>query len=102
MFQEEAKEVYSVYVPEGSEFTGKITVIHDGIYAWYKVSNIISINGKKEELFMIVKPNVDIPNEDNMMLVDIVWAITESTGVNPDNPAEVTQGLIVFPVYKIL
>ena len=76
-----------ILVPEGSIFL-QLSMLHDGIYAWYQVTELIA--DSKEEKFAILKTNGSVP--DNADFVQIIDTIV-------DTPQG--QAIVIFPIYKL-
>jgi hypothetical protein len=96
----EHRKEYVIKVPIGASFLNKVKVLHDGIYAFYSVPNIIGVNSNIET-FKILQPEETIP--ENVELVDILDIIFEVPDTaTQDNKAEPTQGIMLFPIYKVI
>lgn len=94
---------FDVTVPTEGVFLNKVMTLHDGIYAFYSVSEII-VGGLKQERFYVVKGKGAIP--ERATLVDILSVILEippemqKTEHDISTGAEPSQGILLFPIYK--
>ena len=88
--------VLNITVPEDSKFLGRLVVLHDGIYGFYSISEIVISDLLRQDKYVVLLPKQAIP--DNSELIDILSVITE---IPDGNGAETTQGMMIFPVYKI-
>ena len=81
------EDTKSLIVPKLSKFLA-IKVLHDGIFAWYEIPEVESLD-TKTEVFHIVKPGSSVP--DNVTFIAILDIIVET----PEG-----QGIMIFPIYK--
>lgn len=89
MFEDTStKEINSLFVPEGSQFLAA-KILHDGIYVWYAVSELITELTKKES-FVLMKPEQSIP--ENSTFITVLDTIVET----PQG-----QAIMIFPLYKL-
>lgn len=85
-FSEEPKAVNTVSVPDGSKFLF-FKVLHDGIYAFYEVSE--EVKSLRQDTFTLVKIGQSVP--EGLEFVDAVDTIMQT----PQGQAQ-----IIFPIYK--
>lgn len=106
-FHAPAVDVYEVAVPQGAKFTNKVKILHDGIYAFFIVSEIILTDAVDYVRFKITGGRDPIP--DNAELVDILDVVYEIPPEEQEklraagtlNEAEPSQGMMLFSIFKI-
>jgi hypothetical protein len=79
---------YQILVPKGAKFLG-LKVLHDGIYGWYAIPEILIEETQTEE-FAIILPSKSIP--DNTEFVGVLDTMVQVSAT--------AQGLMVFPVFR--
>lgn len=84
------QDKYQIVVPIGSKFLG-LGILHDGIYCWYAIREILVERSQVEE-FAIVTPNKSIPDNTKFIaLLDTMMQVSKTE-----------QGQMVFPVFKFI
>lgn len=79
--------IEQVTVPEGSMFLD-VSILHDGIYAWYRVPELVTETITERFYFSI--PDKDIPDDAKFIRVlDTVIETKEG------------QGIVAFPIFKL-
>src|SRR3954470_6065049 len=96
--EKETREVYEILVPTGAVFLNKVKILHDGIYAFYSVSEIIDTSTIVDS-YKILSPKDHIPDSKHYILVDILDIIFEVPPEQQQEGAEPTQGMMLFAVY---
>lgn len=82
-FAQEPKEEWKVAVPLGSKFL-KLTLLPDGIYGWYEVSELATGNFETYT-FVHISPDKSVPN--GVEYIDTLSMYTE-------------EGVVIFHIYK--
>lgn len=96
-FNDKTTQINEVEVVQSAKFLEKVKILHDGIYGFYEMPSILSANDLvRKDKFYVMKPGDLTPDQGR--LIDILDVIIE---VNDGNQAEPTQGVMLFPVYKL-
>lgn len=93
---------YSILVPDNSIFLNKVKVLHDGIYGFYSLSEILMASaGTRKDNFAIVTGTDSIPDDGVLIdILDVVFEVPLEEQANNIN-AEPTQGIMLFPIFKL-
>ena len=88
------KPKYVIEVPDStSTKLLKAIVLHDGIYLWYELSELIASSQTRLDEFVVVPEGKVIP--EGATLVDILDVRIDI----PDKPDQ--QGIIIYSIFKL-